>query len=123
MSHPNHVVVEADGHVLDADYGVFIPQSLEYVKAHPALVDDAYAPKFAASLPLLEAVYADGWTETATKAAFDYTRDFEAEAHRWKWAPMLMVLWMATAIFDAGLCWPKFADGLPSFPRRRSLPT
>jgi hypothetical protein len=123
MYHPNHVVVEADGHVLDADFGTFIPHSLKYMQQHTELLDGFYGPNVALAVPPMKVIYADGWTETSNKEAFDYMRGFEASARNWRWAPMLMILWMAIAIFDAGVCWEKFAAGLPSLPKFPKMPS
>lgn len=118
MEHPNHVVVEAGGHVLDADYGVFIPHSLSYLQQHPELVKSSYEPNFVSSFPILERIYRDGWTETSTKERFDYMREFEGEALRWEVAPVLLALWLSIAIFDAGFCWPRFAAAIKNGSRR-----
>lgn len=108
MQHPTHVVVEANGHVLDADYGVFIPHSLKEIQADPSLVGQYYGAKYLTSVPVLTSIYAQGWKETASKAQFSSALGFEASARRWEWTPMLMALWMAIAILDAGFCWPRF---------------
>lgn len=108
MQHANQVVVEADGNVLDADYGVFIPHSLKYIQSRPETLDVYYGQDFASALPQLRSIYAAGWTESADKKAFDYMRAFEASARNWEWAPMLLALWLSLAVLDAGFCWPRF---------------
>jgi len=108
MKHPNHVVVEANGTILDADYGVYIPHSLSYMKDHVYLVEKYYK-SHESSWPLLKKIYATGWVETWHKAGFDKTLSFEAQASRWKWAPMFMALWMSVVVLYAGLRWPRFS--------------
>lgn len=101
MQHPNHVVVEADGHVLDADYGVYIPYSLADVQANPKLVAEYYA-QFPTMVPLLSQIYRDGWTETASKEQFDYMLNFERKAELFKWVLLLVSLSLSVCAFSLG---------------------
>lgn len=108
MEHPNHVVVESEGAVLDADFGVFIPVSLKYIQSRPDIIGGYYGRKFPKLVNVLRAIYSDGWQETSSKRAFDRMLAFEAASRKWDWVLMLTTLWLVVAIFDAGLCWPRF---------------
>lgn len=103
MQHPNHVVVEASGMVLDADYGVVIPHTLSELQTRPDLVAKYYSD-YPSEIRRLQGIYTDGWTETATPIVFADARSLEEEAERFKWLSLAMCLWMSVAIFDAGFC-------------------
>lgn len=103
MQHPNHVVVEASGMVLDADYGVVIPHTLIELQSRPDLVAKYYVD-FPSAVENLQRIYADGWTETATPLVFANGRAVEKEAELLKWLSLAMCLWMSIAVFDAGFC-------------------
>lgn len=84
MQNDGHVVVESNGFVIDADYGVTVPHPLARLVEHP---EDA-APHYAAfpdSVPLMIEVYARPWTQAATDADFDFIRAVEEQAERVKW--------------------------------------
>ncbi|MDW6020960.1 hypothetical protein SAZ10_04205 [Mesorhizobium sp. BAC0120] len=108
VHHPNHVVVESAGHVLDADYGVFIPRSLKEMRDNLGLVDTYYGPTFQSMVPLLRSIYRQGWMVSGSDAQFDAARRVETEAIVWKWRLLVIALWVSVAALDAGLCWPRF---------------
>lgn len=89
--------------VLDADYGVVIPYTLAQLQSRPDLVARHYSD-FPTSLPVLQRIYADGWTETASPQVFAEVRDLENEAERLKWLSLAVCLWLSVAVFDAGFC-------------------
>jgi hypothetical protein len=111
MQHASHVVTEAGGSILDADYGVFIPHSLAYMQEHPSEVAKYYSD-YPSMIEALTQIYTDDWTETASKTQFDYTLALEQEAQWIKWTPVLALLWLSIAILDAGFCWPRFRESL-----------
>lgn len=86
LSNPLHTVVEADGSVLDPDYGVFIPHSMAWIRAHPAALDGYYAA-FPMDLASLRQAYAQEWHPLGSAAAFDQVRRYEARFDRLKWLP------------------------------------
>lgn len=63
LSHPNHVVVQSNGQILDADYGVAIPMTWQAIQSgDTAAIVREYYRGFEAMHPLLIKVYTDGWT-------------------------------------------------------------
>jgi len=107
IEHPNHVVVEADGMILDADYGVTIDANADQLRTKPDVIKSAYSA-FPSMLPLLQSVYAAGWKPMATDANFDNTKAFEREAVRLQWEMLIALLWISVAILDAGICWKRW---------------
>ncbi len=79
-----HVVVESGGMLLDADYGVFAPRDLDWLRRHPDEIDRHYA-RYPGALPLLRDVFGDDWQVLGSDAVFDDSRAFEEKAERFKW--------------------------------------
>ncbi|MER9457485.1 MULTISPECIES: hypothetical protein [unclassified Mesorhizobium] len=88
---PQHTVVVSNGNILDSDYGVFVPRSLEDVQREPSIIDTYYA-QFAPMLPLLKTAYGGAWQPAGTIEDLDGVRAYEAKFERLKWAPPLALL-------------------------------
>ena len=103
-SNPSHTVVEADGNILDADYGVFIPHSVAWVERTPDAIDLYYADH-GAMIPSLRQAYAQPWHVLGTAEDFDNVRNYEAKFERLKWLPPLLaiILGLAALAIGAGL--------------------
>jgi len=95
-SNPAHTVVEADGNILDADYGVFIPHSIAWVQQTPAAIDTYYAD-YGLMIPLIRQAYAQPWHLLGTAAEFDNVRKYEARFERLKWLPPLFAIILGLA--------------------------
>jgi hypothetical protein len=117
VNNAQHTIVEADGAILDADYGVFVPHSIDWVQQHPDAVDHYYAA-FAASLPLLRQAYAQPWQTLGSDAAFAEVRAYETRFERLKWIPPIVAIVAGLLLF---LIASLVAKG--SVSRRRSGPT
>jgi hypothetical protein len=90
INSPGHVVAEVDGNILDADYGVFIPASIDEIHANPGILE-TYYHEFPTSLQLLKKVYAGEWKPADhTNLAFMY--DYEKRMDELKWAPPLLIV-------------------------------
>lgn len=92
----HHVVVEALGSVLDADYGVFIPRDLATLKKLPRLVAHHYA-RYPDSVSAVTAAYAGEWRELGDREAYKKVRGEEEWFQLLKWLLPLPGL-------GAGLC-------------------
>lgn len=90
-SAPEHTVVESNGNILDSDYGVFVPHSLEDVQQDPSIIDTYYA-QFGPMLPLLRRAYGQAWQPLGTAKDFNDVRAYEAKFERLKWVPPLALL-------------------------------
>jgi hypothetical protein len=103
-SNPSHTVVEADGDVLDADYGVFIPHSIAWVQQTADAIDTYYAD-YGLMVPLIRQAYAQPWHVLGTAAEFDNVRKYEAWFEWLKWLPPLLaiILGLAAVAIGAGL--------------------
>jgi hypothetical protein len=88
-SSPFHTVVEADGYILDADYGVFIPHALGWLQRDPKRIASYYA-EYADSLPALQHAYASPWQVLGTAQGYASLRSYEARLQRLKWMPPLL---------------------------------
>ncbi|TGP22977.1 MULTISPECIES: hypothetical protein [unclassified Mesorhizobium] len=86
-----HTIVEANGNVLDSDYGVFIPYSLAAVEKYPSLIDSYYAD-YGSALPLLHKAYSQPWHPLGTTEGFRNVLAYEAMFERLKWLPPFMLL-------------------------------
>jgi hypothetical protein len=95
---PEHTVVVSNGNILDPDYGVFVPHTLEDVQQDPSIIDSYYA-QFGPMLPLLKKAYGQSWQSLGTAEDFDSVRAYEAKFERLKWIPPLAFL--ATGILLA----------------------
>lgn len=98
---PEHTVVESNGYILDADYGVFVPHSLATVQRELSIVDRYYA-SFGSMLPLLRKAYGQYWQPLGTAEGFSDVRAYEAKFERLKWAPPLMLLAMSVLLGAGG---------------------
>jgi hypothetical protein len=87
LMHPNHVVVEVAGHILDGDFGVVLPHSSNWLQAHPA----AAARHYEGSRILYD-IYAAGWQTRTDHMAFDRYRRFERVFDAMKWLPGWLLL-------------------------------
>lgn len=122
VQHANHVVVDAGGMILDPDFGVVIPHSLDVVQADAAyLVPRYYAGFSERQIEVLTKVYSEGFVPTAPPEQFAARRQLETEAERFKWAGLLLGLWLSVAVLDAGFCWPRFVTFLKSVSPRRAI--
>ncbi len=83
-ANPEHVVIEVDGTVIDADYGVFVPYSLEALKQEPYLVPFFYA-QFQPWHPLLLKVFTEGFTDFSDIETLSGMLAFERELQYLKW--------------------------------------
>ena len=99
-SSPEHTVVVSNGNILDSDYGVFVPHSLEDVQQEPSIID-AYYAQFGAMLPLLKRAYGQTWQPLGTAEDFNAVHAYEVKFERLKWAPPLAFL--ATGVLLAAL--------------------
>lgn len=95
-NHANHVVVEVidpdnSKHVIDADYGVYIPLSLLEMQKSPKLTEQYYA-KFPQMQNSLTKIYQEGFTLAARRSAFDKPREFEEKAYIGKWIIALFLI-------------------------------
>ncbi|QKD05211.1 hypothetical protein [Mesorhizobium loti] len=88
---PEHTVVVSNGNVLDPDYGVFVPHSLEEMQQDPSIIDSYYA-QFGPMLPLLRKAYGQPWQTLGSAEDFNGVRAYEAKFERLKWAPPLAFL-------------------------------
>jgi len=91
-SNPFHTVVEAEGYVLDADYGVFVPHSLVWLRQDPKRIASYYA-EYAAYpdwIPSLQHAYAAPWHVLGTAQGYASLRAYEARFQRLKWMPPLL---------------------------------
>lgn len=112
-----HTVVEVDGRILDADYGVVVPHTAAYMQANPALVERYYAD-FRSSWPLLKKVYAAGLREVVAKEVFAHGQRFEEEAAKIGWL-VLLAMWSASMLLAFIVsCWPRLVSSYD----RESLP-
>lgn len=89
LMHPNHVVVEVDGNILDGDYGVLIPRSASWLQSNPAAAAQFYPGDRQATLA---GIYADGWRERTDHLAFQTYQRFERTTDALKWVPGLLLL-------------------------------
>jgi hypothetical protein len=105
LSNPQHVIVEANGQILDADYGIYIPHSTAWMQAHPDMVKSYYRD-FDGMAPLLTDIYKSGWEEGGPESLFAYMRRYEQRMDMLKWVPPFTMLAAGLA-----LLWllPKFA--------------
>ena len=104
-----HTVVEVDGRILDADYGVVIPHSAAYMQANPALVERYYAD-FPSSWALLKKVYGAGLLEVVPKEVFAQAQHFEEDAAKLSWV-VLLAMWLASILLVfIALCWPRLVS-------------
>ncbi|MBZ9756905.1 hypothetical protein LB524_16565 [Mesorhizobium sp. ESP6-5] len=99
---PEHTVVESNGSILDSDYGVFVPHSLEDVQQDPSIIDDYYA-QFGPMLPLLRRAYGQAWQPLGTAEDFNSVRAYEAKFERLKWAPPLAFLGSGVLLAAIGM--------------------
>lgn len=89
MNHANHVVVEMisdDGgrYVADADYGVFIPLSLDELQVSPDVVRKYYE-KYPRRLDDLVSIYRDGFSRAAQSSVFEEQLLFEQKMYGYQW--------------------------------------
>lgn len=98
MTHPQHTVVEVNGTVIDSDYGIFIPFSLNELRDKPYLVPFYYV-NFPSELPLLRTVYAKGFTPLSAAELADLLR-FEKRTRYLKWQIPIGLMILA-AMFGA----------------------
>ncbi len=93
LSHPNHVVVQSNGQILDADYGVAIPMTWQAIQSgDTAAIVQQYYRGFDAMHPLLIKVYTDGWTSSGEdNAAMIYMLRYEKRMDVLKWIPPLFI--------------------------------
>lgn len=101
-SNPQHTVVEAEGSILDADYGVFIPHTIQWVQQNPVAVDEYYA-RFGAMVPVLREVYAQPWHTLGTPASFENVRAYEERFDLLKWVAPLLALFAGLSILVGGV--------------------
>ncbi|RUW56876.1 MULTISPECIES: hypothetical protein [unclassified Mesorhizobium] len=101
-SAPEHTVVESNGNILDSDYGVFVPHSLEDVQQDPSIIDTYYA-QFGPMLPLLRRAYGQDWQPLGTAEDFNGVRAYEAKFERLKWAPPLAFLAIGILLVTIGI--------------------
>jgi hypothetical protein len=119
-SAPEHTIVESNGSVLDSDYGVFIPHSLDSIRKDPSLIDRYYA-NFQPMVPLLRRAYAESWQQLGTARGFRDVRAYEAKFERLKWFPPLMLLALGMAFAAGGTLLDR--RGKIVRPASRGIPT
>ncbi|TPI35059.1 hypothetical protein FJW08_00690 [Mesorhizobium sp. B3-2-1] len=101
-SAPEHTVVESNGNILDSDYGVFVPHSLEDVQQDPSIIDTYYA-QFGPMLPLLRRAYGQAWQPLGTAEDFNDVRAYEAKFECLKWVPPLALLAIGVLLAAIGM--------------------
>lgn len=74
LQNPSHEIAQSEGNILDTDYGVFIPHSVDWMQAHPDAVE-IYYKKFRYAWPVLKRVYEEGWTKT-NLSSFAYMQTY-----------------------------------------------
>ncbi|MBZ9851949.1 hypothetical protein LB565_28610 [Mesorhizobium sp. CA14] len=98
---PSHTVVQSNGYVLDADYGVFVPHSLAEIRQDPSIIDSYYG-QFGSMLNLVKDAYAQPWQPLGTAEGFKDVRAYEAKFEHLKWVPPLMLLVLGMLLFGGG---------------------
>lgn len=106
-SNPLHTVVESGGSVLDADYGVFIPHPLAWMRQHPEAVDSYYAA-FGWMLPILRQAYGQPWHGLGTPDDYDSLRAYEERFDRLKWLPPLFAMVAGVLLLVCGRLLRRF---------------
>lgn len=101
LENPNHMIVQADGTILDADYGVFIPHSVEWMQAHPDEVETYYRD-FRYAWPALKHVYKTGWTATDV-SSFPQVQAYLTRMDWLKWVPPVGLLSVGGALLVFGI--------------------
>jgi len=91
IQHPNHVLVEVAGSILDADYGVYIPHSAKVLQRTPELIAPYYS-NHAGAIEGLKKIYGHGWERSFTQEEFDRTLLREEFAEIVKWFPPLIIM-------------------------------
>jgi hypothetical protein len=112
LASDHHVVVEAGGSILDADYGVFIPHPMEWVRRHLDRIAVYYGEHPSSVAPLRDA-YADPWRELGDDRAYDEVRAYEEKFERLKWLPPMMGISIGLALLGAGILFRRYAAGGP----------
>jgi hypothetical protein len=94
LNHPNHVIVQSNGHVLDADYGVAIPMTWQAIQSgDTAAIVRRYYRGFEAMHPILIQIYTDGWTSLGEdNASMIYMLRYEKVMDVLKWIPPLFIV-------------------------------
>jgi hypothetical protein len=89
--HEHHVVVQVNGVIIDGDYGVFIPHSVDYLKEHSYLLPFFYS-NFKDALPLLVSIYEGGFNPHADMGRLFGQMRFEEKMRTFKWLPPPILL-------------------------------
>ena len=84
MVHEQHVLIEVNDTVIDADYGIFIPLSLDDLKDRPYLVPFFYT-NFPGERPLLTKVFSEGFYEHPDREAALSVLSFERQIRHFVW--------------------------------------
>lgn len=107
LIHPNHVVVQSNGYILDADYGVTIPNTaLEIMNSDPAGIIAEYYARFDWMLPTLTQIYSEGWKSSGFEdPSMVYMLRYEAKMDALKWLPPValllggLMMWAGASVF------------------------
>jgi len=99
MNHEQHTVVEVNGTVIDSDYGVFIPFSLDVLQERRYLLSFYYV-NFPRELPLLNRVYKEGFVPHSETEYLEGVLKFERQVQYLKWQ-IPIALMIFSIIFGA----------------------
>ena len=84
MVHEQHTLIEVNDTVIDADYGVFIPHSLDVLHDRPYLASFFYV-NFPKELPGLTKIFKDGFDQFSDRETLVGLLTFERQTQYLKW--------------------------------------
>lgn len=100
--HEKHVVVEVNGSVIDGDYGIFIPHSIDNLKEHPYLIPFFYSD-FPNELPLLQEIYEGRFVARSDMEQLFQQKAFEEKMETYKWFPPPILLTLSLFSLVTGI--------------------
>jgi hypothetical protein len=118
LGNAQHVVVEAEGSILDSDYGVFTPHDTKWMQANADTAVPVYYKDFPRMQPLLTQTYKEGWYDTDPNGTFDYMRRYETKMDRYKWCPPIAMVVCGVLLILASYfrLFPRHSDSRPYLP-------